>query len=82
MEKSEDARNLVNELGKNNIGTKNVPDAIEWHCSAYWSHALSKKQVNHSKITKKLLSKSIAIPIWLKKSLSEYSIIGKKIKDI
>ena len=45
-------------------------------------HALSKKQDNHSKITKKLLSKSIAIPIWLKKSLSEYSIIGKKIKDI
>ena len=32
----------------NNFGTKNLPDAVEWHCSAYWDHALPKKQVNKS----------------------------------
>ncbi len=82
VENSKLRKKIIKVLQANGFGTKNLPDAIEWHCSAYWSHALSKKQVNHSKITKKLLSKSIAIPIWLKKSLSEYSIIGKKIKDI
>ena len=26
------------------FGTKNLPDAIKWHCSYFWPHALKKKQ--------------------------------------
>ena len=70
---------IVNLLNKEGIGTKNLPDAIEWHCASFWDHALTKNQIKKVLETKYLLEESIAIPIWLKKSIFDYKKISKKI---
>ena len=55
--------NVVNILHKEGFGTKNLPDAIEWHCSSFWNHALSSKEIDHSNSTKLLLETAVAVPI-------------------
>ncbi len=70
---------IIKVLNDNNFGTKNLPDAMEWHCSYFWDHALPKKEIINSVSTKKLLDKCVAIPIWLKKSVNEYQALGKKL---
>ena len=69
-------------LNNEGIGTKNLPDAIEWHCASYWDHALSKNQIKKVLETKLLLEESIAIPIWLNKSVNDYKQISKKIAKL
>ncbi len=69
-------------LADNNFGTKNLPDAIEWHCSYYWHHALNKKQLRYSKTTLTLLNRAIAIPILLKKTRKQYASLAKEIEKI
>ena len=59
-------------LNDEGFGTKNLPDAMEWHCTAFWGHALDKKQIEHSQKTKNMLEKAIAVPIWLRKEPREY----------
>ncbi len=71
---------IINLLKKEGYGTKNLPDAIEWHCSAFWDHALSSKEIKKSIKTKEILKNAIAVPIWLKKTPKEYENLGKKIK--
>ena len=70
---------LLNEL---KIGTKNLPDAIKWHCAYYWKHALDRKNVKNSKKAFQLLSKQIAIPILISKSRNDYKLISEKIIKI
>jgi len=67
---------LINDC---NFGTKNLPDAIKWHCSYYWDHVFNKKDIKSSIKTMKILKTSIAIPILLKKSLKEYEVLAKNI---
>ncbi|MDA8933120.1 DegT/DnrJ/EryC1/StrS family aminotransferase [Candidatus Pelagibacter ubique] len=59
-------------LKKHKIGTKNLPDAIKWHCAFYWKHIFKKKDLKNILKTKKILDKAIAIPIFFKKSTSFY----------
>ena len=70
---------IIEILKKNGLGTKNLPDAIEWHCTYFWEHALSKRECAYSKKTKEILSKAIAIPILVKKNTSIYKKISNKI---
>lgn len=52
---------LINERG---LGTKNVPDAIEWHFARYWDHIFDSDEIK--KITMpshEILSKCVAIPV-------------------
>ena len=65
-------KKIIEVLSKFKFGTKNLPDAIEWHCSYYWSHMLSKNQIKRSKKSKNILEKSIAIPILINKPLKSY----------
>ena len=37
------------------FGTKNLPDAMEWHCSYFWDHALSKNKLEDQKKVLKYL---------------------------
>ena len=69
----------MNILHKKGFGTKNLPDAIEWHCSSFWNHALSSKEIEHSNSTKLLLETAVAVPIWLKRSEEDYSNLAKKL---
>jgi 8-amino-3,8-dideoxy-alpha-D-manno-octulosonate transaminase len=69
----------VNILTKHGLGTKNLPDAIEWHCAGFWDHALEKSQIAHCKPTREILEKSVAIPIWLQVDLEVYGMVAKRI---
>ncbi|MDC0369941.1 DegT/DnrJ/EryC1/StrS family aminotransferase [Pelagibacteraceae bacterium] len=81
--KNKDLRKkIVKLLKKSGIGTKNLPDAINWHCASWWDHAISKDQISKIVSTKKLLQSAIAIPIWLKKSVTEYNIVANKINKL
>ena len=82
IEEEKKKKEILNLLNAKGFGTKNLPDAIEWHCSAFWQHALPKKQINNSKKTKEILQKSVAIPIWLKKKIKDYDMIAKLINNI
>jgi 8-amino-3,8-dideoxy-alpha-D-manno-octulosonate transaminase len=67
---------ILNSLG---FGTKNLPDAMEWHCSFYWDHALSKKEITKSKPSYDILSSCVAIPIVKKKNINEYKFLANKL---
>ena len=77
-------KNKILKILKNHkIGTKNLPDAIKWHCSFYWKHIFNKKKEIKSFIkTKKILNNAIAIPILFKKSKSFYVKLSSEINKI
>jgi 8-amino-3,8-dideoxy-alpha-D-manno-octulosonate transaminase len=78
-ESVDDKEKYIKILNDEGFGTKNLPDAMEWHCSAYWGHALDEKQIEHSQKTKYILEKSVAVPIWLKKNVIDYTELSKKL---
>ncbi len=73
---------VISKLGELGFGTKILPDAMEWHCSAYWGHALDDIQVHHSKKTLEYLEKSVAIPIFVKNTLNDYRELAQSIFEI
>ena len=73
---------IINILKKYKFGTKNLPDAMEWHCAYYWNRALPKQQIKNVIKTKNILSTAIAIPIFLKRSLKDYKTIANKIHNL
>ncbi len=75
-------KQVIDLLNKLKFGTKNLPDAIEWHCTFYWNHALSKKDINNSKKSRDILKTSIAIPIQLKKKINDYKNLAKELEKI
>ena len=75
-------KKIINILNDQKFGTKNLPDAIKWHCSYYWGHAINKYEKNRSIKTKDILTNAIAIPILFKKSLLDYKKISKEICKI
>ena len=72
-------KQIVKILNQEKFGTKNLPDAIKWHCAYFWKHALPKRQISRIKKTMIILQNSVAIPIWLKKSVKDYDNLGRKI---
>jgi 8-amino-3,8-dideoxy-alpha-D-manno-octulosonate transaminase len=72
VETADRAKHIVSEMNKIGLGTKNVPDAIEWHFARYWDHmadvfGLSKEElIQYTKPSESQLSRSIAIPIMVK----------------
>mgnify|MGYP001300948281 CR=1 FL=1 len=83
FEEDKKKRNIaIKILNKYGFGTKNLPDAIKWHCASFWDHALEKKQINKINKTKKLLSTAIAVPISLKRSVKDYKNLGKVLSKI
>jgi len=73
---------IIKYLKKIKLGTKNLPDAIKWHCSYYWGHAVDKKQIRNSVRTKNLLTSAIAIPILINKNLKFYNSVVLEINKI
>lgn len=64
------------------IGTKNLPDAIRWHCSFYWDYFLNEQQNKYASETLDKLNKNIAIPIFLNKSIQDYKDVINDILDV
>ncbi len=77
--KREVIKNILINLG---IGTKNLPDAIRWHCSYYWDYFLKDTNNAYAEETLIKLSKNIAIPIVLKKSTSDYQNLVQEILNV
>jgi 8-amino-3,8-dideoxy-alpha-D-manno-octulosonate transaminase len=79
---------LVDRMKNEGLGTKNVPDAIEWHFAKYWDHMCFKMNLTHKKLihklspSSKIIERCVALPIMVKTSLSEIKIISKKVSFI
>ena len=73
---------IINILKRLSFGTKNLPDALEWHCSYFWDHALNKREIKNSTNDKERLIQMIAIPIFLRKSVNDYKILAREINNI
>ena len=73
---------IISFLKELNFGTKNLPDAMEWHCSFYWQHAIDQEQIINSKNSFEILNNQIALPILLKKSIQDYEKIADGIVSI
>ena len=67
MQNKKQALNLRNELIKENIMTKILPEAIRWHFVGKWEHIKSSKlKKSDYKKSKKILDKAVSIPIFYK----------------
>ncbi len=73
---------IIGVLTNNNFSTKNIPDAMKWHCSYFWEHLLESEQINNSLSTLHLLQKSIAIPILVSKPLEEYFNLANELASL
>ncbi len=88
LENKQLATKLVNTMKDEGIGTKNVPDAIEWHFAKYWDHMLDKFNLTKTDLDDRLqksstiLERCVAFPIMVKTSEEEMFIKSKKIKEI
>jgi 8-amino-3,8-dideoxy-alpha-D-manno-octulosonate transaminase len=82
------AEEYVRLISENGLGTKNVPDAIEWHFARYWDHIFSKfgfkkEQLHeHTVPSAKLLERSVAIPIMVKTSIDQLYKNAELIQEI
>ena len=79
VEEKKRRNEIINLLNTEKFGTKNLPDAIEWHCAYYWDHALNEKQIQRTEKSKEHLHTMIAIPIWLKRTPEDYLELVNKI---
>tara|TARA_B100000989_G_scaffold298400_1_gene287540 strand:+ start:32725 stop:33849 length:1125 start_codon:yes stop_codon:yes gene_type:complete len=75
-------KNVLKVMKKYRIGTKNLPDAIKWHCAFYWKHIFNKKDLKKIQETKKILDYAIAIPIFFKKNISFYKKLSFEINNV
>ena len=82
FEPKKNKNKIIKYLNSIGVGTKNLPDAIRWHCSYFWRHALDKKNIKNSLTTKLKLQKKISIPILLKQSPSKYNKVANRIADL
>ena len=73
---------IIKTLKKFGIGTKNLPDAIKWHCASYWDLMISKDQIQNIKYSLNLLKKHIAIPIFFSKSKKFYKDLACELAKI
>jgi len=65
-------------LLKNDIGTKILPEAINWHFAGNWEHIKEiKNQRRGLMSSKKLLQRCVSIPIFLKNGYSTTNKIAK-----
>ena len=79
---NKDQKQILKTLKNHNMGTKNLPDAMRWHCSNFWDHALEKDQIENSKKTYKTLQNCIAIPILISVSKEDYLKLAEDINNI
>lgn len=87
VESREKAHNIAKNLSKNGLGTKNLPDAINWHYAGTWRHIF----YNYSEFKDKnleqvwpqstnYLRRAIALPIMVKTTEVELETIVKKLR--
>ena len=79
---------MLKKLNSKGFGTKNLPDAIQWHFAKYWTHMLKEIGLTKDQLNEKLkkssdqLESSVAFPIMLKTSEKKMNSQSKIIKKI
>lgn len=73
---------ISNILKSHDFGTKNVPDAMEWHCAFYWDHIFDETTLKRVEKTKKSLENFIAIPVSLDRPVEHYINLAKSLDRI
>lgn len=76
---SKQRKKIIELLVEKGVGTKNLPDAIEWHCAYYWEHIFNQADIVKMEKSKKLLEEYIAIPISIGVSIEQYRDIAVSI---
>jgi len=71
------AKNVAHELKKQGIGTKNLPDAINWHFSGTWDHIFDNAN-DFWKHSETILRKSIALPIFINMDSHQIELMADK----
>jgi 8-amino-3,8-dideoxy-alpha-D-manno-octulosonate transaminase len=79
---------FVKQLSDNGFGTKNVPDAIEWHFAKYWDHMLGHLQMDQNEldeslaVSSEIIERCVALPIMVKTSKSALYKQAKALKQM
>jgi 8-amino-3,8-dideoxy-alpha-D-manno-octulosonate transaminase len=85
---NEIARRIRDELLKEGIGTKILPEAITWHFAGTWSHVPSLVEANGNDLTiafersREMLSKAVALPIFFNMPENTPQKIKKAINNV
>jgi len=87
LESSKLSDKLVIKLGEEGLGTKNVPDAMRWHFTKYftqiWENTNYYQNNNTAwSISDKLLSRSVSLPIMVNWTESDLNRITNSLKKI
>jgi len=81
VENPEKAKKFAELLKERGLGTKNLPDAINWHFAGTWSHIFSPEELNFFQ-SESILRRAIAIPIMVVMDNEAIEKIIKAIKEI
>lgn len=82
------AQDFVNRIEKRGLGTKNLPDAIEWHYAKYWDHMLDHFEMSKYDFSKSLenssmiIERSVALPVMVRTSQEELEEISLILNEI
>jgi 8-amino-3,8-dideoxy-alpha-D-manno-octulosonate transaminase len=73
---------MVETMGEHGLGTKNVPDAIEWHFAGYWDHIFGARIAEQTKASRDRLERCVAIPVMARPSETESAATGDQLAAI
>jgi 8-amino-3,8-dideoxy-alpha-D-manno-octulosonate transaminase len=72
----------IQTLGDMGFGTKNLPDAMNWHCSVFWDHMDFDTRTPAQLDTLALLERQIAIPVTLGKSVEDFAALADALNGL
>ncbi|MDC3081834.1 aminotransferase class V-fold PLP-dependent enzyme [Paracoccaceae bacterium] len=73
---------VISLLNQTGFGTKNLPDAFNWHCAYFWEHI--NKKIRNKEVTNcynRLLT-CVAIPILVSRPIIDYKNIASYINEL
>jgi len=85
---AEHASRFVERMGKEGLGTKNVPDAIDWHFAGTWDHVFSQYGVTKEELWQSVLpsherlARCVALPVMVKYTPERVDEIVGKLQTI
>ncbi len=73
---------VISLLNQNGFGTKNLPDAFNWHCAYFWKHI--NKKIRNKEVTNcyNRLLRCVAIPILVSRPIIDYKNIASYINEL
>ena len=79
LESRKKAHSVAQHLKENGIGTKNLPDAVNWHFAGTWNHIFS--DTSQWPQSENLLRRAIALPIMVEMDNKRIEFIAEKVKE-